>query len=61
MHGGTVMHSTKRRAALTAAALVAAVTATALPAAFAAPAAPRTEGISVTAGGRRGTTGPRGP
>ncbi|MEU5953746.1 hypothetical protein [Streptomyces sp. NPDC047525] len=48
------MHSTKRRAALAAAALVAAVTATTLPAAFAAPAAdaPRTEGVSVTADGK---------
>ncbi|MEV2252660.1 hypothetical protein AB0I94_19155 [Streptomyces sp. NPDC050147] len=48
------MHSTKRRAALAAAALVAAVTATTLPDAFAAPAAdaPRTEGVSVTADGK---------
>ncbi|GAA1891421.1 hypothetical protein GCM10009837_11960 [Streptomyces durmitorensis] len=48
------MHSTKRRAALAAAALVAAVTASTLPAAFAAPAAdaPRTEGVSVTADGK---------
>lgn len=49
------MHSTKRRAALAAAALVAAVTAGALPAASAAPdAAPRTEGVSVTADGKAG-------
>ncbi|MGV9879130.1 TolB family protein [Streptomyces sp. NPDC003006] len=51
------MHSTKRRAALTAAALtVAAVTATALPAAVAAPnaAAPRTQGVSVTPEGKAG-------
>ncbi|MFC8125133.1 TolB family protein [Streptomyces sp. NPDC057302] len=48
------MHSTKRRATLAAAALVAAVTAGTLPAAFAAPdaAAPRTEGVSVTAEGK---------
>ncbi|WP_371526978.1 hypothetical protein OG302_13285 [Streptomyces sp. NBC_01283] len=48
------MHSTKRRAALTAAALVAAVTATTLPAAFAAPGAadtPRTERVSVAGDG----------
>lgn len=48
------MHSTKRRAALTAAALAAAVTATTLPAAFAAPGAddtPRTERVSVAGDG----------
>ncbi|MFF8645378.1 TolB family protein [Streptomyces sp. NPDC015345] len=43
--------TTKHRTALTAA-LIAAVTATALPAAVAAPAAPRTEGVSVTSGGK---------
>lgn len=46
------MHSTKRRATLAAAALVAALTAGTLPAAFAADAAPRTEGVSVTADGK---------
>lgn len=46
------MHSTKRRATLAAAALVAALTAGTLPSAFAAEAAPRTEGVSVTADGK---------